>query len=243
MSTRTFFIHASSARYAGAQNLCGAIVAILRRFCDGTPEPFAYRRVTKARSKYRRRMTMLSKFLATTALGAALIAMPALAQSTMSPANPAPSAAPKTSPAPSAPFAAKKDDTSSSTSASQSASASGLWQGSKLVGLNVYNEQNDKIGSIVQLMVNKDGKIDSVVIGVGGFLGMGERDVAVKFSELKWSDQPVSSSSSSSTSPRPATTGAGSTSASGGPKTYPDHAVYSATKDQLKAMPQFDYNK
>jgi hypothetical protein len=31
--------------------------------------------------------------------------------------------------------------------------------------------------------------------------------------------------------------------ANSGPKTYPDHAVFSATKDQLKAMPQFDYNK
>jgi hypothetical protein len=91
-------------------------------------------------------------------------------------------------------------------------------------------------------MVDKNGGISSVVIGVGGFLGMGERDVAVKFSELKWSDQPVSSSSSNTA--RPATTGAGTAgSANSGPKTYPDHAVFNATKDQLKAMPQFDYNK
>jgi len=79
------------------------------------------------------------------------------------------------------------------------------------------------------------------VIGVGGFLVMGERDVAVMFSELKWSDQPLSSTSSSSSN-KPATTGAASTSSTS-PKTYPDHAVYNATKDQLKAMPQFDYNK
>jgi hypothetical protein len=42
---------------------------------------------------------------------------------------------------------------------------------------------------------------------------------------------------------RPATTGAGTTALQIGPSTYPDHAVLSATKDQLKAMPQFDYNK
>ena len=177
---------------------------------------------------------MLSKFLATTALGAALIAAPALAQDKMAPAPSTPSTT-KSTPAP-APSA------SSSTSA-QSASASGLWQGSKLIGLNVYNEKNEKIGDIKQLMVDKQGKIESVVIGVGGFLGMGERDVAVKFSEIKFSDQPVSSSSSSSSTSRSTTGAAGTSSSSSTPKTYPDHAVFNATKDQLKAMPQFDYNK
>jgi hypothetical protein len=85
------------------------------------------------------------------------------------------------------------------------------------------------------------------VIGVGGFLGMGERDVAVKFSELKWSNEPVPSSTSSSATPPSthpqSTTGAAPTASSSGPVTYPDHAVLSASKDQLKAMPQFDYNK
>ena len=168
---------------------------------------------------------MLSKFLAAAALGSALIAAPALAQTS----------------------------TSSSTS-EQSASAAGLWQGSKLIGLNVYDSQNQKIGSIVQLMVDKNGSVQSVVIGVGGFLGMGERDVAVKFADLKWSNEPVPSSSSSSSATPPAstrpagmrsdsTTGAGATASPKGPTTYPDHAVLNTTKDQLKAMPQFDYNK
>jgi hypothetical protein len=179
-------------------------------------EPFDALRVSKAQNKHRRRITMLSKFLAAAVLGSALIAAPALAQ------------APKNAAA-----------------GGQSASAAGLWQGSKLIGLAVYNPQNEKIGSIVQLMVNKEGNIDSVVIGVGGFLGMGERDVAVKFSDLKWSNEPVRSaaSSSSSNTMRPATTGAATTASQSGPATYPDHAVFSSTKDELKAMPQFDYNK
>ena len=100
-------------------------------------------------------------------------------------------------------------------------------------------------------MVNKSGQIDDVVIGVGGFLGMGERDVAVKFSELKWSNEPVRSTSTSSTTSRPnATTGANSMSSNtssattaNSNQTYPDHAVLKASKDQLKAMPQFNYNK
>jgi len=165
---------------------------------------------------------MLSKFLAAAVLGSALIAAPAMAQDS------------------------KMSDTSKSTATmNESASKAGLWQGSKIIGLNVYNDQNEKIGSIKELMLDKSGNIASAVIGVGGFLGMGERDVAVKFADLKWSNEPVKSSSTSgSTTTRPGTTGAGSSSsANTAPKTYPDHAVFNASKDQLKAMPQFDYNK
>ena len=165
---------------------------------------------------------MLSKFLAAAALGTALIAAPAMAQNNK-----------------------MSEPKSTTASTNQTATAAGLWQGSKLIGLNVYNDQSEKIGSIKDLMLDKSGKIESAVIGVGGFLGMGERDVAGKFSELKFSNEPVkSSSASNNTTTRPATTGAGSSgSTSSGPKTYPDHAVFNASKDQLKAMPQFDYNK
>ena len=168
---------------------------------------------------------MLSKFLAAAVLGSALIAAPAMAQNN------------KTSDT--------KSDAKSTATMNESASASGLWQGSKIIGLNVYNDQNEKIGSIKELMLDKNGNIASAVIGVGGFLGMGERDVDVKFSELKFTDEPVkSSNASTNTTTRPATSGAGAnTSTSNGPKTYPDHAVFNASKDQLKAMPQFDYNK
>ncbi len=123
----------------------------------------------------------------------------------------------------------------------QTASANSEWQASKLINMNVYNDQNQKIGDIKELLIDKSGKIDQVAIAVGGFLGMGEHDVAVKFDQLKWSNAPVSSTSASS-STTPATTGA-NTSSSGSVKNYPDHAVLSATKDQLKAMPQFDYSK
>ena len=54
----------------------------------------------------------------------------------------------------------------------------GQWRASKLRGLNVYNNNNEKIGDINELLVDGTGKIQAVVIGVGGFLGMGEHDVA-----------------------------------------------------------------
>jgi PRC-barrel domain len=165
---------------------------------------------------------MLSKFLAAAVLGSALIAAPAMAQS-----NNKMNAA-----------------TTKAATTSETASAAGLWQGSKLVGLNVYNDANEKIGAIKELMVDKSGNIASAVISVGGFLGMGEHDVAVKFADLKWSNEPVpSTTTGTNTTNRPATTGTATTKAANGPRTYPDHAVFNASKDQLKAMPQFDYNK
>lgn len=130
--------------------------------------------------------------------------------------------------------------------ANQSASAKGEWQASKLIHMNVYNGKNEKIGDIKELMVDKSGKIDLVAIGVGGFLGMGEHDVAVKFDQLKWVDQPVSSSTSSNNNSRPAaTTGANPATqpAATSKRNYPDHAVLNASKEQLKSMPQFDYTK
>jgi 6-phosphofructokinase len=87
-------------------------------------------------------------------------------------------------------------------------------------------------------MLDKTGKITDVAIGVGGFLGMGERDVAVKFDQLKWSNEPVKSTDS-----KAGTTTGSAQSQGNRDRNYPDHAVLNATKDQLKAMPQFDYNK
>ena len=119
----------------------------------------------------------------------------------------------------------------------QTASDKGQWQASKLIHMNVYNAQNEKIGDIKELMLDKNGKVNTVAIGVGGFLGMGERDVAVKFDQLKWRNDPPKSASSAGT-----TTGSAQSQANRD-RNYPDHAVLDATKDQLKAMPQFDYNK
>ena len=81
----------------------------------------------------------------------------------------------------------------------------------KLVGLNVYNPGNEKIGEIKDvLLAAKSGKADKVILSVGGFLGLGERYVAVPFDQLKWVHEPARSASSSSSS----TTGAATTTSS-----------------------------
>ena len=119
----------------------------------------------------------------------------------------------------------------------------GQWRSSKLIGVNVYNDNNEKIGDINELIIDKSGKVDDVVLGVGGFLGMGEHYVAVPMEKLKWVNEPVRSSSTTTTPADKSTVGTNSRPArAADEKWYPDHAVFNATKDQLKAMPQFKYN-
>jgi hypothetical protein len=116
-----------------------------------------------------------------------------------------------------------------------------------VIGVNVYNENNEKIGDINEIIIDKSAKVDNVVIGVGGFLGMGEHYVAVPMDKLKWVDEPVrTSSTTTAPADKSTTTGeanrANRAERAANEKWYPDHAVLNATKDQLKAMPQFKYN-
>ena len=66
----------------------------------------------------------------------------------------------------------------------------GQWRTSKLIGLSVYNNNNEDVGDINELIVGQDGRIEAFVIGVGGFLGLGEHDVAVPFNQVKFMEEP-----------------------------------------------------
>ena len=112
---------------------------------------------------------MIAKYAIAGVAGTALLASVAFAQSPTSPGE--------TKMAP--PAKSDAATTSASTSSFQ-----GNWRASKLVGLNVYNEKNESVGSINDMLTDKDGKIVAVVIGVGGFLGVGERQIAVTLDEL-----------------------------------------------------------
>jgi sporulation protein YlmC with PRC-barrel domain len=121
-----------------------------------------------------------------------------------------------------------------------------MWRSSKLIGLNVYNDKNEKLGDISEVLVDKSGKVDGVVIGVGGFLGMGQHDIKVDMSKLKFVDEPARTASTATTGSatktdnRPATTTTTTTTKN---KWYPDHAVLSgATKDSLKNTPEFKFD-
>ena len=55
----------------------------------------------------------------------------------------------------------------------------------RLAGRNVVNAQGDKIGEIESVLIGRDGKVQAVIVGVGGFLGMGEHHVALDWNELQ----------------------------------------------------------
>src|ERR687891_401141 len=102
---------------------------------------------------------MKSSLLSAALLSAAVIGGSAYGQTTQpTPANP---------PAVSA---------TTSTTSGDKMRLKGQWRASKLMGLDVYNEANEKLGDINEIILDKNGKVSAVVIGVGGFLGMGEHD-------------------------------------------------------------------
>lgn len=85
---------------------------------------------------------------------------------------------------------------------------------SKVVGLDVYNQGDEKIGEIADVVI-EHGALQGYVLSVGGFLGMGERYVAVQPSSVSIKyDEPANKWRASA----------------------------NATKDQLKAAPEFKYH-
>jgi hypothetical protein len=118
----------------------------------------------------------------------------------------------------------------------------GEWRSSKLIGLDVHNMQNEKVGDINEILLRASGQVAGVVVGVGGFLGMGEHDVLLSLDQIKLVNEPVRTSTGPAV---PNTTGDRTSrdqNRAANEKWYPDHAVVNATKDQLKAMPQFKYS-
>ena len=61
---------------------------------------------------------------------------------------------------------------------------------STYIGQSVYNAGDESIGEINDLIIKKDGGVEAAVIGVGGFLGLGEKDVAVPFDRITIAEQP-----------------------------------------------------
>jgi sporulation protein YlmC with PRC-barrel domain len=148
-----------------------------------------------------------------------------------------------------------------------------MWRASQLDGVNVYNQNNERIGEVDDVLVDKQGRIEAVVIGVGGFLGIGERRVAVPFNSLQWQMQEQTAANTGATGTGTATTGgagmgaggttgAGTTGApattgtvagqpAGGANTAanntadaPARAILAnATKDQLQQAPEFKYSR
>ena len=56
---------------------------------------------------------------------------------------------------------------------------------SNWIGQSLYNPADENVGDINDLLVNEDGSVAAVIVGVGGFLGIGEKDVAVSFDAIE----------------------------------------------------------
>jgi hypothetical protein len=83
-----------------------------------------------------------------------------------------------------------------------------------IIGEAVYSgtdENAQNIGDVNDIVIDKDGKIQSLVVGVGGFLGVAEKSVAMPYNEMKWAERQGDR-----------------------------WIVVTATKEQLDAMPAFD---
>jgi hypothetical protein len=85
---------------------------------------------------------------------------------------------------------------------------------SNFLGESVYDglgNEAQNIGDVNDLVFGKDGNVQSVVIGVGGFLGIGEKNVAMEYGKMKWAERDGDR-----------------------------WLVVEATMDELNAMPTFD---
>jgi hypothetical protein len=119
-----------------------------------------------------------------------------------------------------------------------------IWRASKLDGVAIYNEQNEKIGDISDVLIDRTGTVRAVVIGVGGFLGLGERNVAVSFDSLRWQLNPSSQANAAASNRSPGmTTGTNQAGNSDDvERDYPAKVVLpGASKEQLKNAPEFRY--
>lgn len=141
------------------------------------------------------------------------------------------------------------------------------WRGSKLIGTNIYGPNDQQVGDINDVLVGRDGRIDYVIVGVGGFLGLGEKNVAVPFDRVTFSQQPMQAVRTGN-AVAPATTGLTANNAAPANRTTagtpmpnaangqavntapivqargmasPDHGLIDYTADQLKSAPTFAY--
>ena len=136
---------------------------------------------------------------------------------------------------------------------------------SDLIGTRVVGANNESIGDINDVIMDRNGQIMAAVVGVGGFLGIGEKDVAVPFNALEFmnaqqaqamnnnsagGNNNVATTGSTTATGNTATTGSGASGTAGSSnmtasntssnQNQPERVVLRMTKDQLQAAPAFD---
>ena len=95
--------------------------------------------------------------------------------------------------------------------AETSSLSTGHWLASDVYKADVYDTSENKVGNVTDLMIDSSGNVTAAIIGVGGFLGVGQKDVVIPFKELKVSTRDGK-----------------------------EWLVLNRTKDELKKMPAYD---
>jgi len=160
-----------------------------------------------------------------TAAVSGLLVTGTIAQVTNPPAANPPATSPSTTTPPAATTAPKANEAKFI-----SMQGADKWVFSKFKGTDVLGPDNAHIGDVSDLLFDKSGKVDGVVVGVGGFLGIGKKDVAIDLSAF---EVVPASTGSSNVSP--------TTSRTDDPNNI--KLKVSWTKDQLKQAPDFQYYK
>lgn len=129
---------------------------------------------------------------------------------------------------------------------------------SDLIGTRVVSTNNESIGDINDVVVDRNGQVMAVVVGVGGFLGIGEKDVAVPFNSLEFANGQQASATGSAggnvsttgstasgnaaggtSNSNMATNNASAGSANASSSNEPDRVILRMTKAELQAAPAF----
>lgn len=214
---------------------------------------------------------MLKMHMTACLLASALVAAPALAQTGTTTQNPPANAPAGSTSAPAgtmtAPGSAGGNTTVSNTNMANSGNfitrrEAGMLSASDLIGKEVRGANNEDIGEIGDVLIDRTGQVKGVVVDVGGFLGLGETHVAVPMQALQFrsrNQQTAGAAGTNRTDTTGSTAGTGAanqnmnqnqnmaartnnqtTGGAGADADEPDLIVLVMTKEQLQNAPKFE---
>jgi len=113
------------------------------------------------------------------------------------------------------------------------------WTAEALIGRTVENAQGDNLGDINNVIINEKGDVVAVVIGVGGFLGIGEKNVGVPFEALDFRTANPAEKPADKTKDEKAEEKKDAKAARFDSEHADMHIVLNTTKEDLEAAPAF----
>lgn len=210
---------------------------------------------------------MLKKHMAACLVASVFAAAPAFAQTSTTPSGSTDRPAATGSGSATTGSPAMQPGMTSPPASSSSMSQAGTMQGqfltqmamtqmraSKLIGTRVISANNESIGDINDVILDRNGQIVAAIVGVGGFLGIGEKDVAVPFNSLEFatreqvsamSGRSVTTTGSTPTTgttapaQQPSATGSTTTTTATSRDVEPERVILRTTKAELQAAPSF----